>query len=133
MSSPFFTLDWEGRQQEDLNCCDSLLLSALSPDSPALAAQDEKFGVYRLQYVDRSATGRGRATFKHIERDLFLFYVRENTLSGWIVGPQPGLSSGGLFVRVRTLLAQEGVILQVSLLGIFRVAHCALSTPTQGT
>ena len=84
-----------------MNCCDSLLLSTTSPTSPALLAQDEKFGVYRLQYVDRSPSGQGRATFKHIERDLFLYYVSDHQIDGWIVGPKPGVSLGGLFWRVR--------------------------------
>ena len=93
--------DWipESRQDE-LNCCDSLLVSTTNPRSRAFEAQDEKFGVYRLQYVDRSPAGRGRATFKHIERDLFLYYVRDNGVLGWIIGPQPGVSIGGLFARV---------------------------------
>ena len=85
---------------EDLDCCDSLLISATSPNSPALLAQDEKFGVYRLQYVDRSPLGQGRATFKHIERDLFLYFVSDGQIDGWIVGPKPGASLGGLFSRV---------------------------------
>jgi hypothetical protein len=93
-----------GRQDdhadEDLKCCDSLLLSSTSPRSRALEAQDEKFGVYRLQYVDRSPGGQGRATFKHISRDLFLFYMVDNDITGWIVGPNPGISIGGLFIRV---------------------------------
>ena len=96
------TSSYNGRtESEQLNCCDSLLLSTTSPNSPALLAQDEKFGVYRLQYVDRSPSGQGRATFKHIERDLFLYYVSDNQIDGWIVGPQPGVSLGGLFLRVR--------------------------------
>ena len=49
-----FFSDWNYGRQEKLDCCDSLLLSTTSPDSSALAEQDEKFGVYRLQYVDRS-------------------------------------------------------------------------------
>ena len=89
-----------GGRTEDLNCCDSLLISTTSPNSPALLAQDEKFGVYRLQYVDRSPLGQGRATFKHIERDLFLYFVSDSQIDGWIVGPRPGVSLGGLFLRV---------------------------------
>ena len=101
----YFT-DWNygrqenGRQEKQVACCDSLLLSTTSPDSLALTEQDEKFGVYRLQYVDRSPKGQGRATFKHIDRQLFLYYVTEPQVSGWIVGPRPGVSLGGLFVRV---------------------------------
>ena len=93
-------LDWNYGREENLDCCDGLLLSTTSRESPGLAVQDEKFGVYRLQYVDRSPQGQGRATFKHIDRDLFLYYVNEAQASGWIVGPRPGVSLGGLFVRV---------------------------------
>ena len=57
-------------------------------------------GVYRLQYVDRSRTGKGRATFKHIERDLFLYYIKDSQVTGWIIGPKPGISIGGLFINV---------------------------------
>lgn len=107
---PYFFLifpslsDWnngKNGRQENLDCCDSLLLSTTSPDSRALEAQDEKFGVYRLQYVDRSPEGQGRATFKHIDRPLFLYYVAEPQVTGWMVGPRPGVSLAGLFVRVR--------------------------------
>lgn len=86
---------------EGLDCCDSLLISTTTPRSRALQVQDEKFGVYRIQYVDRSSSGRGRATFKHIDRNLFLYYINENDVAGWIVGPNPGISVGGLFIRVR--------------------------------
>ena len=100
--------DWipESRQPEDeVDCCDSLLVSTSNPRSRAFDAQDEKFGIYRLQYVDRSPEGQGRATFKHIERDLFLYYIKENNnVHGWIIGPKPGISIGGLFARVIYLL-----------------------------
>ena len=56
--------------------------------------------MYRLQYVDRSRTGKGRATFKHIERDLFLYYIKDSQVTGWIIGPKPGISIGGLFINV---------------------------------
>lgn len=84
-----------------MECCDSLLLSSTTPDSPALIHQDEKFGVYRLQWVDRSPGGRGRATYKHIDHDLFLYYVNDE--DGWMTGPRPGVGLGGLFSRVRLM------------------------------
>ena len=94
---------------EDLNCCDSLLISTSASRSRALEVQDEKFGVYRLQYVDRSPLGRGRATFKHIDRDLFLFFITNDDVTGWIVGPDPGVAIGGLFMRVRHVMTHRDV------------------------
>ena len=95
-------IDWipESRQDE-LDCCDSLLVSTTNPKSRAFQIQDEKFGIYRLQYVDRSPAGKGRATFKHIERNQYMYYINSFDVSGWLIGPQPQTNVGGLFLRVR--------------------------------